>query len=102
MISQSLFEGEQVRFSALDPEKDAEVLSRWTNTPGFCARNLDGLFRQYTVSELKKKYKEKIKKADETMRSYYFALRENEGRSNGGASSIWMDITHPSVCTDMS
>jgi RimJ/RimL family protein N-acetyltransferase len=78
MIGNSLFIGDQIEFTALDPEKDSEALSSWSSNPEFVAQFLEGPFRLYPVFELKKKMKEQLKKADETKRSYYFAIRKKE------------------------
>lgn len=78
MNNLSLYEGKLISFTALDPEKDAETLSKWSDSPEFVYRNFEGIYRQYSISELKKKLKEDLKKADENRRDYYFAIREKE------------------------
>jgi RimJ/RimL family protein N-acetyltransferase len=78
MINRTLFMDGNIKLTALDPEKDAEVLSRWTNSPSFVAHHFDGIFRPYMVSEIKKKLKEMLKKASESGNRYYFAVRAME------------------------
>jgi RimJ/RimL family protein N-acetyltransferase len=78
MIGKSLFIGDQIELTALDPEKDAEALSTWSSDKEFVGQFLEGPFRQYPIYELKKKVKEILKKADENNRSYYFAVRKKE------------------------
>ena len=95
MNNLSLYEGKLISFTALDPEKDAETLSKWSNSPEFVYRNFEGIFRQYTVGELKKKLKEDLKKADETRRDYYFAVREKETEKMVALSHIgWILASH--------
>lgn len=78
MNNKSLFEEGAIRLTALDPEKDAEVLSGWTQSPSFVKHHFRGIFRPYMVSEVKKKMKETLKKAGERNLEFYFAVREVE------------------------
>ena len=95
MNSRSFFDGEQIRFTALDPEKDADTLSRWSAQPGFVKNNLESLFRLYSVAEVKKKFKEAIKDSEKRSRDYYFAVRENKDNSLIGLLHFgWMLPTH--------
>lgn len=77
MINRALFLNERIKFTALDPEKDAETLSRWTSSPSFVSHYFDGFFRPYMVSDVKKKMKEMLKKASESNSRYIFAIRES-------------------------
>lgn len=79
MNNRSLFEGKQVVFTAIEIEKDAPIFSSWSLNPEFVRHFLEGVFRPYSSSEIKKKLKEDLKKADETRNEYYFAVREKEG-----------------------
>jgi len=79
MDTRSLFEGSLVVWTSLDPEKDAAQLSKWTFDPEFVRHHFDGVYRPYMVSEIKKKFKEDLKKADERRQQYYFGIREKEG-----------------------
>jgi RimJ/RimL family protein N-acetyltransferase len=78
MIGKSLFNGELIELTALDAEKDAELVSSWTSDQEFVKRIFDGPFRQYPAFELKKKLKEKLKKAEEQRNAYFFAVRTKE------------------------
>lgn len=79
MNNRSLFKGKAIHLTAINPEKDAEFITKWTNSPEFVRRYFDGFFRPYTVYELKKLLKEKLKKADETKQEYFFGIHEVEG-----------------------
>lgn len=84
MINRPLFENGQVRLTALDPEKDAETLSRFTQDPAFVKHYFDGIYRPYMMTEIKKKIKEMLKKAADSRSYYYFAVREKlDGRLVG-------------------
>jgi len=75
MIGKSLFIGEQIEWTALDPEKDAEMLSAWTKNPYFSSQLFRKPARPYAVHEVKKKIKEDLKEADEKRNAYFFAIR---------------------------
>ncbi len=67
--------------TALDVEKDAGTLSNWTNSYEFVRNHLEGFYRLYTEFEIKKLFKEKLKKADESKLDYYFVIRENDSEN---------------------
>jgi RimJ/RimL family protein N-acetyltransferase len=97
MIGKSLFIGENIEFTALDPEKDTEILSSWTRDQVFVQHLFEEPFRQYAVYELKKKIKEKIKKADENQRGYFFAIRKKgEAEIIGLLRFGWIFHSHQS------
>ena len=75
MIGTSLFIGQHIELTALNAEKDVEALSTWTADQEFVKEFMEGIFRPYSASEFKKAIGEKIKKADENMGAYYFAIR---------------------------
>lgn len=76
MIGKSLFIGDQIEWTALDPEKDAEMLSAWTTNQYFSSQLFRKPARPYAVHEVKKKVKEDLKEADDKRNAYYFALRK--------------------------
>jgi RimJ/RimL family protein N-acetyltransferase len=95
MINRTLFMDGNIKLTALDPEKDAEALSRWTSSPSFVAHYFDGIFRPYMVSEIKKKWKEMLKKASESGSRYYFAVREKDSDSLVGLIKIgWVSASN--------
>ena len=75
MIGKSLFIGNEIELTSLNPEKDVEALSLWTTDQEFVKEFLEGAFRPHTAFELKKTLAEKIKKADERKSAYYYAIR---------------------------
>jgi RimJ/RimL family protein N-acetyltransferase len=76
MIGNSLFIGNQVEWTALDPEKDAGDLSAWTRNLHFSRTLFDKPVRPYAVHEVKKKIKADLKAAEEKLDAYYFAVRK--------------------------
>lgn len=75
MIGKSLFTGNMVEMTSLNPEKDMDAMSSWTADQEFVKEFLEGNFHLHAAFELKKAIAEKIKKADERHSAYYFALR---------------------------
>lgn len=95
MIGKSLYIGELVDLSAIDPEKDAVTFSKWSVDPAFFRMMDEGFFRQLPVHELKKKLEEKMKKADEKHDNYYFTLRKHDSNDLVGyAAFIWLRPSH--------
>jgi RimJ/RimL family protein N-acetyltransferase len=76
MIGKSLFIGNQIEWTALDPEKDAAELASWTSNFQFSKTLFDKPARPYAVFEVKKKIKEDLKEADEKRNAYFFAIRK--------------------------
>lgn len=76
MIGKSLFIGERIEFTELDPEKDSVIFSSWTRQPAFTRKIFRQSFKPRPVFELKKKLQEILKEADENHQSIYFAIRK--------------------------
>ncbi len=75
MIGKSLYLGEKIRLTALDVEKDASTLSKWTDQHAFDRRINFGMYRLISEYEMKKLLADKLKKAEEGGRELYFAVR---------------------------
>jgi RimJ/RimL family protein N-acetyltransferase len=75
MFGKSLFTGNLVEMTSLNPEKDMDAMSSWTADQEFVKEFLEGNFHPFAAFELKKAIVEKIKKADDHHNAYYFALR---------------------------
>ncbi len=102
MNNQPLFQGNMIQLTAVDPEKDAALISSWTTSPEFVKRYFDGIFRTYTTVEVKKLFKEKLKKADESRQDYYFAIRENEDEKMVGLLHFgWIMLSNQSAWFNM-
>jgi RimJ/RimL family protein N-acetyltransferase len=95
MNTKSLFEGELVKLTALDPEKDCHSLALLAANPAFFRFTFDGIFRPLPAEEIKKKYKELLKESDEKRRDIYFAVHHKaEGTMLGLLHFGWMMPTH--------
>lgn len=76
MLGKSLFIGETIELTALDPEKDAAALSAWTHDQKFSRYLFNKPSRPFAVHEVKKKVKEDLKAADEKKNTFIFAVRK--------------------------
>jgi RimJ/RimL family protein N-acetyltransferase len=84
MIHTQLFEGPNLRLTAVDPEQDAKIESGWTYDLDY-AQDLEGApTRPLGALELKKTHEEEQKHADERGNQYYFAIRLKEGNQLAG------------------
>lgn len=97
MNNRPLFIGNEVQFTAIDSEKDAQTLAGWTTSPEFVHHHFENFFRPYTVFEIKKLFKEKLKKADESRQNYYFMIRDlKEERLMGMLHIGWISLSNQS------
>ena len=76
MDNRSLFDGENIVLTAIDPEKDAQSYAKWSLSPEISRHVFDGFFRPRSAAATKKQLKEDLKKAEEKRNQYYFAIRE--------------------------
>ena len=91
-IEQQLFAGKLIRFAPPDPERDAEIESRWSHDPDFMRLiSLDPV-RPMTTAQVKKKY-EAIEK--EANNQFHFAIRlQTDDRLIGFAGLDQIGWTH--------
>ena len=91
-MSPSLFEGQLVRLTTPDPEKDAEVESSWTHDAEYL-RLIDlAPARPLAPAAVKKKY-EQLEKAEN--KEFYFAARTlSDDRLIGFGRLFWVDLQH--------
>jgi len=75
-ISQQLFEGELIRLAPPDPEKDAELESKWTHDPEYQRLISAQPVRPLSPGQIKKKYEEVEK--EKAHNRFVFALRTRE------------------------
>jgi RimJ/RimL family protein N-acetyltransferase len=88
MIGPSLYTSENIRLTAVDPEKDAAALSTWTDQHGFDRRFNYGLYRFIPEPEMKKMLEDKFKKAGEYFCQIYFAVRKKNEEGMIGFARI--------------
>lgn len=70
-----LFEGEHIRLTALDVEKDAEVIARWTHDPDYGRLTSTQPTRPLSAFQVKKALEEQVKDAREKRQRFDFAIR---------------------------
>lgn len=70
-----LFEGERIRLTALDLEKDAEVVARWTHDPAYGRLTSSKPARPLSPLQVKKAMEEQVKDAREKRQRFDFAIR---------------------------
>ncbi|MBA4386042.1 MAG: hypothetical protein C0410_14990 [Anaerolinea sp.] len=98
MIGKSLFIGELIEWTALDPEKDAAVLSAWTANLQFSSQLFEKPARLYAVHEIKKKVKEQLKGADEKKNEFIFAIRKKGTKEMVGLLKFgWLQFSQQSA-----
>lgn len=91
-IDQPLFEGEKIVLGPLDPDKDAEIESRWTHD-AYLARMI-GLepARPLSAAQIKKKYETIEKEQGEKHALFYFTIRsKTDDRLIGFARLFWIE-----------
>jgi RimJ/RimL family protein N-acetyltransferase len=81
-IQKSLFEGELIRLAPIDPEKDAEIESRWTHNAQYMRMLSPDPMRPLAPHQIKKKYEAIEKEVDENRGLFYFTIRKREEKSN--------------------
>ncbi|MGH2593693.1 MAG: GNAT family N-acetyltransferase [Anaerolineae bacterium] len=89
-----LFEGELIRFTPIDPEKDVETLSKWTHDPEYLRLTDPDPARPLSPGQIKKKLEEREKEAEKRPQ-FHFAIRlRSDDRLIGLASIPWVAWTH--------
>lgn len=74
-LAVQLFEGEQIRLTALDVEKDPEVVARWTLDPEYGQLTSSKPARPLSPMQVKKAMEEQVKEAREKRHRFDFAIR---------------------------
>jgi RimJ/RimL family protein N-acetyltransferase len=95
ILGKSLFIGEQIEFTELDPEKDSKVLAEWSRQPAFSSRLFRGPFKPQSTAEVKKKLTDLLKEADESFQAIYFGIRKlNSPELIGLCWFGWIDASN--------
>lgn len=88
-----LFEGEKIRLAALDLDKDAPVMSKWTHDPEFLRMLDTDPARPLSPFHVKKRLEEMEKEAGHDW--YYFTIRTREDdRLVGSIHLRWVEWNH--------
>ena len=92
-----LFEGERILLAPIDPEKDAETISKWTHDPEYLRLTDAEPARPLSPVHVKKKLEESAKKAEKDRNRFDFGVRlRADDRLIGLASIRWIQWTHGS------
>jgi RimJ/RimL family protein N-acetyltransferase len=78
-LEMPLFEGKDIRITAIDPEQDAAVISPWTHNLDFTHWIRRTPAHPLTVFELKKHFEEFLKESEEQRAKFAYAIRLREG-----------------------
>jgi len=70
-----LFEGQLIYLASINPDKDAEMESRWTHDAEFQRLLNPDLVRPLSPAQIKKIYTEIEKEMDEKRNQFYFTIR---------------------------
>jgi RimJ/RimL family protein N-acetyltransferase len=92
LLEKSLYDGNLVRLGPIDHEKDPEIESRWTHDASFMRLMYREPVRPMPPSQVKKKYEELEKEADEKRDVFPFRIRAcADDRLIGLAVIQWID-----------
>ena len=88
-----LFEGQLIYLASINPEKDAELESRWTHDAEYQRMLGTDLVRPLSPAQIRKIYTEIEKEMDEKGNQFYFTIRRlphvmNAGSSGNGAGDL--------------
>jgi RimJ/RimL family protein N-acetyltransferase len=109
MIHKQLFDGPNLRLTAINSEEDSKIEAAWTYDLGYAQDLMEMPARPLGQVEIKKIHEEHQKRANERGNQYYFAIRLKEGDQLAGFirfpfvhwmhSSAWMRlaIADPSI-----
>jgi RimJ/RimL family protein N-acetyltransferase len=75
MIGTQLFEGTDIHFTAIDPEKDAVLESAWLHDLHFADLQRQSTFRHLSIFEARKHFENLQKEAEEKGSTFHFAIR---------------------------
>jgi RimJ/RimL family protein N-acetyltransferase len=103
-IYPSLFEGELVRLTHVDPEEDAQIESRWTHDEEYLRMLDPDMAIPQSAFQIRKRYEKIEKEMEESGNQFYFAVRqktgqeaESLGRLVGFARIYWIEWSHGSA-----
>jgi len=97
-----LFDGELIRLGPIDYEKDPEIESRWTHDASFMRLMYREPARPMPPSQVKKKYEELEKEADEKRDVFPFRIRARaDDRLVGLAEIMWVDWSNSSAAVQL-
>lgn len=94
-MATQLFEGKLIRFAPHDPDRDAEIDSKWSHDPDYLRSISLDVARPLSPAQIKKKYEDLQKEADEQRNLFSFAIRTRvDDRLIGFARLFAIEWTH--------
>ncbi len=84
MLRTQLFEGPNLRLTAVDPEQDAKIEAAWTYDLDYTQQLMGAPARPLGALEVKKRHEDDQKHADESHSQFFFAIRLKEGNQLAG------------------
>lgn len=103
-IYPSLFEGQLVRLTHIDPEKDAQIESGWTHNPEYLRMLDPDMAVPQSAFQIKKRYEKIEKEMEESNKQFYFAVRQKTGQEDeslgrlvGFVRIYWIEWSHGSA-----
>ena len=94
-LQRSLFEGELICLAPVDPEKDAEIESKWTHDAEYLRLLNTEPAQPLSPHQVKKKYEKIEKRVEEDKNLFYFCVRRRQDdRLVGFAKIFWIGWTH--------
>jgi RimJ/RimL family protein N-acetyltransferase len=88
-LENSLFEGKLICLSPMDPEKDADIESRWTHDAEYLRLIKAEIARPLSPEEVKKEYEKIQKSMDEDKNEFYFTIRSRSEERLLGFARIY-------------
>jgi RimJ/RimL family protein N-acetyltransferase len=94
-MASQLFEGKLIRFAPHDPDRDAEIDSKWSHDPDYLRSISLDPARPLSPPQIKKKYEDLVKEANEERDLFSFAIRTKaDDRLIGFARLFGVEWTH--------
>jgi RimJ/RimL family protein N-acetyltransferase len=98
LIEKNLFDGDLIRLGPIDHEKDPEIESHWTHDASFMRLMYLEPMRPLSVFQIKKRYEELEKEADEHHSTFPFRIRAKEDNRLIGLAEIhWISWSNGSA-----
>ena len=88
MLETHLFTGKLIRLLPLDPERDAEAMARWTQTPDYQWQVDDAPACPLSPAQVKKALEARVKEAETEHQAFHFAIRTLDGDELVGTASF--------------
>jgi RimJ/RimL family protein N-acetyltransferase len=84
MLKKPLFESQNLRLAAVDPEEDAKAEAAWTYDLDYARGLLDSPVRPLGALELRKIHEDEQKRTVDRGSQFYFAIRLKDGNQLAG------------------